>query len=386
MTGFILKRCSRGGASPSVIRTRAGKISSVLGIITNIILGAVKAVIGTLFGLVSVVADGVNNISDCGSCIVSLIGFGYAAKPADREHPFGHGKTEYIASMIVSLLVLVVAIELIQDSIGEVIKPSESTYSFIAVIALAVSVIVKAFMFVFNLRLSAAVDSMTLKATAFDSITDVMATSVVLIGVTVAHFTGIKVDGYLGIAVAAVIAVEGVKILRDTMKKLLGQTADAKTVAQIKDRISKYDGVLGVHDLTVHFYGEDNVYVTAHIEVDASHSALSSHEIIDAIERDFAEKDHISLVAHMDPVVLNDSESDAMRTKVAEILATVDEKFGIHDFRLVRSRPKPKIIFEVSVPFEDPRPLPQIRDMILKRLSSEELPYLFTVTVEHCIG
>ncbi len=385
MTGFILKKCAKGRALTSLeVKTEVGKVSSLIGIILNALLGCAKVALGVIFGLISVIADGLNNLSDCGACIVSFVGFKLAAKPADREHPFGHGKTEYIASMIVSILILVVAAELIKSSAEEIFEPQPSVFSVITVIILAVSMLVKTAMFVFNLRLAKAVDSVALKATAADSITDALATCVVLAGIICLRFTGAFIDGYLGLAVAVLIAVEGIKLFRDTMSKLLGQTADTKTVQTIKERLLSYDGVLGVHDLTVHFYGENNIYATAHIEVDANVSALVSHEITDKIERDFAQEYKISLVTHLDPVVLDDPETLDAKAAAEKVVRAINPDFTLHDFRLVRHAPLDRVIFDVSVPFGD-YDLAEIKDKILKELTSLDLPYSYIVTVEHCI-
>lgn len=385
MTGFILKKCAKGRAFTSLeVKTEVGKVSSLIGIILNALLGCAKVALGVIFGLISVIADGLNNLSDCGACIVSFVGFKLAAKPADREHPFGHGKTEYIASMIVSILILVVAAELIKSSAEEIFEPQPSVFSVITVIILAVSMLVKTAMFVFNLRLAKAVDSVALKATAADSITDALATCVVLAGIICLRFTGAFIDGYLGLAVAVLIAVEGIKLFRDTMSKLLGQTADTKTVQTIKERLLSYDGVLGVHDLTVHFYGENNIYATAHIEVDANVSALVSHEITDKMERDFAQEYKISLVTHLDPVVLDDPETLDAKAAAEKVVRAINPDFTLHDFRLVRHAPLDRVIFDVSVPFGD-YDLAEIKDKILKELTSLDLPYSYIVTVEHCI-
>lgn len=384
--GFILKKCAGDKEYSSLeTKTKVGKVSAILGIILNVLLGSAKVVLGALFGFISVIADGLNNLSDCGSCIVSFVGFTMAAKPADKEHPFGHGKTEYIASMIVSFIILAVAVELIKSSVEEIFVPKQNVYSIFTVIILAVSMAVKAAMFAFNLKLSKAVDSVALKATAVDSITDVLATAVVLVGLICAKFTGAFIDGYLGVAVAVIIAVEGINLFRDTMKKLLGQTADAETIAKIKKALLEYEGVLGVHDLTVHYYGENSVYATAHIEIDADLSALEGHEITDRIEEDFSEKYKISLVTHIDPVTLSDPETNELKEKIKDIVKKIDESLSVHDFRLIKRQPKSKVVFEVSVPYEEKRSLSEIKDEILKELTLSDLPFLYSVTVEHII-
>lgn len=373
------KRLGENDVSPEV-RAKVGKTASISGIVLNALLGVGKLITGWIFGLISVMGDGLNNLSDCGTCAVSLVGFKLASKPADREHPFGHRRVEYIASLIVALIVLIFAFELAKESVVKIIWPRGSEFSFAAIIVLAVSVAVKTFMFIVNLRLSKKVNSIALKAAAIDSITDVSATIVVLIGLIVGKAGGFQPDGYLGAAVAIVIAVGGIKILRDTMSKLMGQAVSHEQIQAIKDKIASYEGVCGLHDLTVHSYGEGVYYASVHVEVDASLPAIQSHELIDKIERDFASEGKISLVVHMDPIPIKDDREIEWKRKTEELVKELDPSFSVHDLRFADENGQ-NLVFEVAVPFETKRPLAEIKEILTQRIRAinEDLNPIITV-------
>ena len=287
-------------ASPAV-RGRVGRFSGGLGIVLNTLLAAAKIAVGAFSGMISVLADGLNNLTDCGSNVVSVIGFRMSEKPADKEHPFGHQRAESVAAMIIAFIVLVVAAELAVQSVEKIITPAESEYSALLVAVLAVSVAVKLGMFFLNRYFARAVQSEALKATAADSISDAVATAAVLAAALVSHFTDVQLDGYMGIAVAIFIAFTGFSILKDTVSRLLGKAPDRETVQEIEKRVLAFDGVRGLHDLTVHNYGQNKLYATVHVEVDSRMPIMDAHDLADRIEKDFAKNTGIELTVHIDP-------------------------------------------------------------------------------------
>lgn len=339
------------------VRDRVGKLAGAVCIALNILLAAAKITVGALFALVSVLADGINNLTDCGSNIVSLVSIKLAERPADAEHPYGHRRAEYVASMIVSFIVLAVAFELAYEGVTgvvDVFNGESQTVSFEVwtIAALSVSILVKLWMFAFNKILAKRYSFELLNATAIDSISDVCATSAVLVAVVVSHYTGFNADGFMAVAVAVFIAINGIKILKDTLKHILGEGADKQMLNEVESRIKRFDGVLGVHDLNIHNYGPNFYYASAHVEVDSKVPVLESHEMIDQIEHDFAENTNIRLVIHMDPIVTDDPELDSYKAEIVQIVKSLDESFAIHDFRMVKGPTRVNLIFDVAINFE----------------------------------
>ena len=305
---------------------------------------------------------------------MSLVSIKLAERPADREHPYGHRRAEYVASMIVAFVVLMVALELAIEGVTgiiELIKGNADPISFEiwTVIALSVSILVKLWMFAFNKILAKRYSFELLKATATDSISDVCATSAVLIAVIVSHYTGFNADAILALAVAVVIAVSGIKILKETLNHLLGEGADEKLAGEMVSRIKRFDGVLGVHDINIHNYGPNHYYASAHVEVDSLVPVLESHDMIDQIERDFAENTNIKLVLHMDPIVTNDPELDTYKAEIKQIVKNLDESFDIHDFRMVKGPTHTNLIFDVAISFETKLTEKQISEHIQSEIS-----------------
>lgn len=288
-------------ADPAV-RARCGRNAGIFGIVLNTLLAAGKIIVGSVSGAISVTADGLNNLTDCGSNVVSVIGFKMSEKPADKEHPFGHRRAESVASLLIAVIILVVAAELIMQSAEKIFSPSDTDISPLVLAVLAVSVAVKLFMFFMNRSLGKAISSETLKATAADSISDVVATTAVLISAIITRFTNLELDGYLGVVVALFIAVTGIGILKDTVSNLLGKAPDPDTVREIEKRVLSFENVRGLHDLTVHDYGQNKLYATVHVEVDAQMSITSAH---DFFFRDPAAKIHVLVHrARHDKIVL----------------------------------------------------------------------------------
>lgn len=331
-------------------RTQKGAIVSGVGIACNLALAAAKLAVGILFGLVSVIADGFNNLSDCGSGVVSLVSFRVSAKPADREHPYGHRRAEYIAALATGMFVLFLAVELLRESIEKIVAGTPSEGSWIVFPVLGVSVAVKAGM-CFGYRLWAKrLSSGALRAAATDSLCDCIATLAVVAGLCIQRYTSFPADGWAGILVALFVVWQGAKILRQASSELLGQAPDDALVEAIKEQIGAEEKILGMHDLHVFSYGSGALYATVHIEMEATMSAIEAHAILDGIEHTVKDKLGVSLTAHLDPVDLGDGEALALEKKILAQAADLTGELQLHDFRLVRGM-KDKVIFDADVPF-----------------------------------
>lgn len=360
----------RDNVRSSAVRRAYGVLGSVVGIILNVLLAVGKYIVGYLFGAISLMADGINNLSDAGSQIISLISFKIAAKPADREHPFGHARIEYVASMIVSFLILHISIDLVTESFGKITGgASKTVFSWIMIAVLFVSVLVKIWLFIFNRRLADKIGSAVMKATATDSLSDAGATLAVAVAMLIYKLTGFDADGYMGIAVAVIIFIAGVKILNETKNSILGEKPDAETVDNIKRVVGEFPDALGIHDMVVHNYGPGRVIATMHVEVDGAKSVFDSHDMIDLIERRLNSELGIQSNIHMDPIVTNDAEVLERKKAVANIVRNIDERIDIHDFRLVRGKTHSNLIFDVNVPFEVKMSDGEIKNSISKMVS-----------------
>lgn len=337
--------------SDPAVRRAYGTLAGTVGIVLNILLAVGKICAGVLSGALSVTADGLNNLTDCGSNAVSVIGFKVAGKPADKEHPYGHQRMEYIAAMIVAFIVFVVAIELGVESVQKLIEPTDGSWSITSVIVLSVSVAVKLWMFFFNRSLAKKISSEALKATATDSISDAGATAAVLVALIISHYTDVDLDGVMGLIVAVLIAFAGIGIFRSTLSQLLGKAPDKAVLEDIKQRIRSHNGVLGIHDLNVHSYGK-KLYATAHVEVDARMGLSEGHDLADGIERDFAAHTDVIMVVHVDPIQVDDPVVERYRDMTAGIVRAIDPSFSIHDFRVVDGAVRVNLIFDVAMPFE----------------------------------
>ena len=368
--------------SPSV-RRAYGTLGSVVGIILNIILALGKYAVGFIFGAISLQADGINNLSDAGSQIISLISFKIAAKPADRDHPFGHARIEYVASMIVSFLILHISIDLLMESGAKIFAPKGSTqFSWIMIIVLGISVFVKLWLCIFNRALAKKIGSSVMKATAADSLSDAAATAAVMVAMLIIKFTGFDADGYMGVIVAVIIFVAGIKILNETKNSILGERPDPETVEDIKRIVGEFPGALGIHDMVVHNYGPGRTIATLHIEVDGNTNVFDSHDMIDLIERRLNTELSITANIHMDPIVTDDDEVNAMRDLVRGMVSEVDGRLDIHDFRFVRGITHTNLIFDVSVPFEVKMTDDEIKDEISRKISTYNEEYFTVMNVD----
>lgn len=331
------------------VRESYGKLSSILGIIFNIFLCTSKIFIGTLFHNISITADGVNNLSDASTSIITLICFKLSNKPADEEHPFGHARIEYIAGLAVSFAILMIGVELIQSSINKILHPTESHFDIIMVIILIASIIIKLLLSKINYTFSKRIKSTTLKATAKDSLNDVISTTAVLISVFIGKLTNLQIDGYMGIVVSIIIIYSGIDILKDILNPLIGEPPTKEFISVVAKKILSYKGVINIHDLVVHTYGVNKIYATVHVEVSANENILVSHDLIDKIERDFLNHLDINLVIHLDPIVTDDEETNILKEKVEYIIYNINSNFSIHDFRLKKSKTHKNVLFDIVI-------------------------------------
>ena len=386
MTKLLLKlfiKNHENGADPTV-RAKVGKLSGVVGILANALLCAGKLFVGTVSGSVSITADAMNNLSDAASSIVTLIGFKLAEQPADEDHPYGHARYEYLSGLAVAAMVLVIGFELAKSSLDKILHPASVTFSIPMVIVLVGSVLVKLWLSLFNTRLGKHIDSGALLATAADSRNDVISTLAVLAAALVEKFSGYRVDGYLGMAVAIFIFYSAIQLAKETISPLLGESASPELAKVIAEMLEKEPRVLGFHDLMVHDYGPGQRFGSLHVEMDQAEDPLSCHELIDDLERLCLEKHNIHLVIHYDPVVVGDPEQDSLRQTVVDALQSVDTRLNLHDFRLVRGSGHTNLIFDVALPTDLNGREKEIRMVIDRALEArdDKMKYYTVITFD----
>lgn len=352
MTEFLVNKFIKDSANieSTEVRTRYGMLASVVGIFCNVLLFSVKLAIGLILSSLAVTADAFNNLSDAASSIISFVGVKMAGKPADAEHPFGHGRIEYIAALIVSFLVIEVGFTFFKSSISKIMHPEEITFDPVPFIILILSILVKLWMAFFNNNLGKRIDSKVMLATAADSLGDVITTSATVISIVICHFTSINVDAIAGLIVSGIVIWSGVSIAKDTLEPLIGQRVPSELYQKITDMVESYEGIVGAHDLIVHNYGPNRSMATIHAEVPNDVSIEASHEIIDRIERDAKKELNILLVIHMDPVEMRDEEVLELRNKTSHIVHALDPELHFHDFRVLKENEQKNLIFDLVVP------------------------------------
>lgn len=365
------------------VRQNYGRFAGIVGICTNLLLFVIKVIAGTLAHSISVTADAVNNLSDCASSVVTLVGFKLASKPADRKHPYGHARFEYVSGLAVSFLIVAVGIQFARDSISKIFYPEKSDFSLVTVIVLVVSVLLKLWQGSFYRTIGKKTSSETLIATAADSRSDVISTSVVLVGALITHTTGWNFDGYMGLAVAVLILVTGCHMIGKTSDPLIGEAPPKTLTDDISRTVRGHDGILGVHDLVVHDYGPGRCFASIHCEVPAEQNILVSHDIIDNIEREFLLNKGIHLVIHMDPIVTNDPRTNELKKKVLVMLGTISSQITAHDFRVVWGTTHANLVFDVCVPFGFRLSDKELITEIQKGISGINPHYYTVVTVDH---
>lgn len=350
------------------VRTSYGTMAGIFGIVTNFILVVIKLFIGILSFSISIIADAINNLSDMGSSLLTIIGFKISNKPADKDHPYGHQRVEYIISLIIAMIIAFVGLELFTTSIEKIITPDEIKFEVITFVVLGVAIVLKAVQGLFYLSASKKIDSLSLKASAKDSINDCISTTAVLIGTIISKVSGYNVDGIVGILVSGFIMYSAVMLIKETMSPLIGEKPDPELVEKVSRTVLSYPKILGIHDMITHLYGPSKVFISLHAEVDANENVLVSHDLIDNIEQDIKKEFGIELVIHMDPIETNNIELNNASIIVREVLKEIDPVLMFHDFRMVKGESHTNFIFDVLAPFNF-------------RLSDEELVELIKLKV-----
>lgn len=353
MTEFLVKTSIKNyqNTEDTQVRTSYGILSSCVGIFCNVLLFGVKLAIGLLMNSLAIMADAFNNLSDAASSIISFVGVKLAGKPADKEHPFGHGRIEYISALIVSFLVIEVGITCLKSSFGKLFHPEDISFDWVSFLILLLSVGVKLWMCFFNRRLGKRIDSKVMLATAADSAGDVIVTSATLASILICYFTDVNIDAFTGVAVSLLVIWAGISIARDTLEPLIGQRPDPELYRQIQQMVESYDGIVGTHDLIIHNYGPNRSMASIHAEVPRETDIEVSHEIIDKVEREVARKLNLFLVIHMDPVEIHDEKVLAVKAKLNGVIRALDPQLTFHDFRVVNGQQQINLIFDLVIPF-----------------------------------
>lgn len=344
---FFIKTPER--TEDASVREAYGILAGIVGIACNLILCAMKFIIGIISGSIAIQADAVNNLSDVGSSAVMLIGSKMAGKPADREHPYGHARMEYIAALIIAFLILIVGFELGRESVLKIIAPEPVEFSVAMIVVLVLSILVKFWMSRFTSNIGRRIHSSTMSAATSDSISDVISTGAILISSVVGYFKGVNIDGYIGVVVAGFVLYSGITILRDTISPLMGEAPDPKTVAELTDRILAYDGIIGIHDIMVHSYGPGKRIASAHAEVRSDCDLMAIHETIDTAEREIGAQMGILLTLHLDPIEVDNAALNVAKDEIAGVLASIDPALRFHDFRMVRGENRTNLLFDIVV-------------------------------------
>ena len=378
-----IERSVGGDVREERVRSRYGRAASMVGVGANALLFAFKLLAGTLSGSVAITADAVNNLSDASSSVVSLLGFKLADKPADEDHPYGHGRYEYLSGLMVAVMILVIGVELMKSSVEKIIRPAPVALSAPLLVVLIGSILVKIWLSAFNRRIGKKIGSRTLTATADDSRNDVIATTAVLLSTVIGHFSGVMLDGVMGAGVAAFILVSGFGLVRETIDPMLGMPPSREQVEAIRRRLMSYPGVLGTHDLMVHDYGPGRQFASVHLEMDAALDPLVSHDMIDSIERDFLAQEQLHLVIHYDPVTLNDPRVGELRRIAERAAEAIHPRMSIHDLRVVRGSRQTKVVFDCVVPYDLKISGREIRKRIDQAVRDQYPEYYCVITLEH---
>lgn len=334
------------------VRARYGFVAGIVGIICNIFLFIIKVTAGIVVGSVSIIADAINNLSDMGSSLITMIAFKISGKPADDEHPYGHGRVEYISGFIISIIIVFLGLELLKSSVEKIFSPGEIMPSFVTIAILSISVLVKLWMAFFNLNFGKAINSNSLKATATDSLNDVITTAAILISVIVIKIWKINIDGYVGTAVSVYIIISGIKMIKETISPLLGTKTDPELVMNILKIVKQYDKIIDVHDLVVHDYGPGRKFASLHAEVSVHEDILASHDVIDNCEKELLQKLGIFVSIHMDPVETDNEVLNELKEDVGKVISELDGRLSFHDFRAVFGETHTNLIFDLVVPYD----------------------------------
>lgn len=384
MTSLLIKLFVKNGENVTDIKVRTsyGNLGAITGMCCNLVLFVIKITIGLVSGAFSIIADAFNNLTDLGSSLITLLGFKLAAKPADKDHPFGHGRMEYVSAFVVSALIIMVGFELFKGSLEKIFTPELPNVSWITIVILVISIAIKLWMGIFNRTLGKKINSDSLIATAQDSFNDCISTSAVLVATLLLRFANINVDAYVGLAVAAFIVYSGIKSVKDTLDPLLGTPADKKDVEQIEKIVSEMPYYLGTHDFIIHNYGPGRVYCSLHVEVPQDVDILACHEKIDDVEKRIKEELGIEAVVHMDPVAVGDQFVDEAKGIFVNILKEIDENLKLHDFRIVKGPTRTNVIFDVVLPHDHEIKESQLKDLIQAKADTYNKGFCTVITVD----
>lgn len=374
MTNLLIKLFIKDYDNTNNEKTRIkyGILSGVVGILLNIVLSVFKMIFGAITKSISIVADGANNIFDAISSIISLVGFKISGKPADDEHPFGHGRIEYVSALTLAFFILLMGFELIKSSFDKFTNPETVIFSTPAVIVLVFSIFAKIWLAVFNKKIGKKINSVTVDAVVTDSIGDIAATTCSLIALVASKFTDLPVDAVMGIIVALVVIYAGIGIIRDTMGPLLGEPPDKEIVDKLEETVLSYDGIIGIHDLVLHSYGHSRIIGSVHAEVPSDRDLLISHDLIDTIERDIRSKLGIEISIHMDPVLVNDEQTEKYKAMVKQIVSEIDPVITMHDFRIVDGPTHTNLIFDLVLPRKSDIMEQDLKDMVESMVTAKD--------------
>ncbi len=364
------------------VRQSYGRLSGLVGIVCNLLLFLLKLFAGLATGAVSIMADAFNNLSDAASSVVTLIGFYMAGKPADLDHPYGHGRIEYLSGLFVSAAILMTGVELMKSSVDKILHPEALSFSIASVVILVASILVKLWMSRFNYKVGNRIDSEAMKATGADSLSDCVSTSAVLLGVLIAMLTGKNLDGWFGAVVALFVCYAGFNAAKETIQPLLGQAPDPELVRQIRERVMQEDKILGVHDLIIHDYGPGRRIISLHAEISYKEDILEAHDMIDNVERNLKEAFQCDATIHMDPVIHDDAEMNQIRHQVERIVREENPEWKIHDFRMVRGQTHTNLIFDLVIQPEELVHVGEIENRMKEKIHKMDPHFYAVVTVE----
>ena len=365
------------------VRNKYAMLSSITGIVLNILLSIFKLIVGLISNSISIVSDAVNNITDAGSSVVTMIGFKMSQKKVDKNHPWGHGRMEYISAFIVDILIILVGFELLRTSIEKIFNPELPLIGNVTIIILVASILAKLWLFFFYKKIAKTIDSAAIKGNAYDSISDVISTTAVLISAIVARVFEISIDGYISFLVSIFILYTGAKAIKEIIDILLGSSPDPEFVKEIEEFVKNYDLVVGIHDMMIHDYGPGRKIISFHAEVPADINIGKAHDVIDRIEQDIFEKYNCITTIHMDPIVVDDEEINSMKKTTEEIVKSINQEFSIHDFRLTDGGERINLIFDLVLPREGEFDKEQIRKEVQEKIHKINNKYYAVITVEH---
>lgn len=385
MREFLVKRFIKDYEKTEDIkvRERYGILSSFVGIVCNIILFSAKFTIGAMSNSIAIISDGFNNLSDCASCIVTMFGYKMAAKPADKDHPFGHGRMEYLTALLIAIIILFVGVELLKGSWNKITNPEEIEFSMVALAVIVLSILIKVWMGFFNRILGKRVKSSVMLATSKDSFNDVIATGVSLIALVASLFTDAPIDGIMGIVVSIFILLSGYGIIKETVDQLLGQPADEELVNSIKELVEESAYAIGMHDLIIHCYGPGNLIGSVHVEVDGKGDIMEIHDAIDELERNIYEELGVMITIHMDPVETDNEEINTAKDILNDIIKKIDANLSMHDFRMVSGPSHTNLIFDIVIPYDCKLSKKFIKDEIDHRLKAYNKIYYTVITFDN---